>query len=79
MTVDPRHLDIARWSALASESLLRIGPGSGATDDEHWREWGAKLRQLPQLGGVNVPDPRQFTDWQSWAFAYNFAVAPLGL
>lgn len=79
MPYDPRYLDIERWSALTAAELQPFGFVGRQTDEAHWESWARSIKLLPALAPRFVPSPTGFTDWRTWAFRLNEALAGLGL
>ena len=79
MAIDPRYLDVSRWTALTAQYLIPLGFIPKQATDENWRQWADSAKRLPQLGGYQVPDPRLYADWRLWAYRLNEALLSLGI
>jgi hypothetical protein len=44
-------------------------------DDSKWQDWGVQFLAPLGLGGYNIANPYQFTDWRLWA---EYVVGELG-
>jgi hypothetical protein len=79
MAIDPRYLEIERWSALTASSLAQYGYVANSTNEQEWRAWAERVRHLPALSAFSVPDPKFYADWRAWAYRLNEALLSLGI
>jgi len=78
MPIDPRGMAIEHWSALTAASMLPYGDVPRSTTEANWPSWATAVKNVPALSARNVPSPKGYADWQSWAFRLNEALRSIG-
>lgn len=68
--VDPRGLEFLAWARLLAESLAQYNVPSPVSEGL-WQVWAANLLAVPAVEALGVPDPRAYSDWRLWAFAFS--------
>ncbi|CAB4145461.1 hypothetical protein UFOVP1204_21 [uncultured Caudovirales phage] len=72
--IDPRGLDVIRWTDAMAYSLNRYGYVNQLIDATAWQDWAVQVNQLPAITQKNPPDPYLYADWSIWAERFNMIV-----
>jgi hypothetical protein len=72
--IDPRGIDVVRWTDEMSISLQRYGNVGRLDDPSLWREWATQANGLSAVRAADPPDPSFFDDWREWAERFNATV-----
>lgn len=76
-TVNPRGMDVRRWTAQMQLSLQAYGPVPALLADDGWRDWARTVTNFPGIAAVGAPRPDGFHAWQDWAVQFNLAIRNL--
>lgn len=79
VALDPRFLDIERWSSQTAALLLPYGFVFPQATEENWHQWGEQLKNIPVMAAAHVPSPGLYDDWRLWAHRVNERLFSLGL
>lgn len=74
-TVNPIGMTAKEWTAASHINLERFGAIPALQRNEDWQNWGAAISLLSSLGGMVIPNPYEFTDFQTWAERFNESIA----
>lgn len=66
-----------QWAALTTTVLAPYGTIPILLDDDAWIEWARYVVGLPAVQAVGAVRPEGFSDWQSWARAFNVSLTLL--
>ena len=72
--IDPRGLSATQWCEITALGLSSVGTIPPLENEFHWGDWAYSVIQIPGIAHYAPPDPRQFSDWEDWAFRFIQAV-----
>jgi hypothetical protein len=71
LVIDPRFLDVIRWTAETGAQLASYGTIGRLLNPDGWREWGQGVVSIPAVQALNPPEPSRYPVWSDWALALN--------
>lgn len=64
----PIGIDFPRWAANMREQFAPTVPQ--LIQPEAWKDWARQVLCSPQLSGLGIPRPDDYTDPLAWAMAF---------
>ena len=64
--LDPRGLTWDLWCARTTEQFA--AQQLGVAPESRWREWADAMSGIGYFSRSGIPDSRNFSTWQDWAF-----------
>ena len=71
ITIDPRMMSFAAWSAKMVRLLSPYGNVPDLRGEASWQEWGESIVSLSQIAALLPAHPHGVADWRSWAHELN--------
>jgi hypothetical protein len=70
----PTGMKLIDWADCVAFDVGTIGTVGRLMNELGWKDWASQFLNLPGIGRT-IPDPKQFDDWQEWAFRFCQAIA----
>ncbi len=74
VTIDPRFLDVLRWTAETGRQLAQFGTIPKLSNEDEWPRWANYVIDIPELASVGAPRPENFKSWDDWAVQFNLTI-----
>ena len=65
--ISPQGLNAVEWTGAMAMYMDKFGLLPNIQRSEDWKLWGAAALLLPSLNGIVLPNPYDFSDFNTWA------------
>ena len=65
--ISPQGLNAVEWTGAMAMYMDKFGTLPSIQRPEDWKTWGAEALLLSSLNGIVLPNPYDFSDFETWA------------